>query len=321
MFRSVQYLRAVAAIAIVVVHASHPGGPLESALRAGVDLFFVISGFIMVISTEGKPARARDFLLRRAQRILPLWWVALLTVALLGLGQGGPVEWAMSTLLLPYAINPVGHGMVSWGVGWTLVFEAVFYAIFAVGLALGRRSFAPVALLVLVAAGLTFGRPDMPLAAVATHPLLLEFLLGIAAARLVLAGIVPSPWLVPVGLTMLAAGLSARLGLDARALTLGLPLAVTMLGLIGLERRGRLPDWRALGFLGDASYAIYLFHYAPIMLVWTVLPKDSFWIMTAILGIVVGCVAHLAIERPLLRFFREQGGFSARFLARKATEP
>lgn len=151
--RTVQALRGMAAFAVLLCHlhaieaTKASGEPILGAFwitgAAGVDLFFVISGFIMVWVIGDAPAgreSALRFLFSRAARIYPLWWVFATLMALYFLmtyGQPwdpdrigtsldvGIPHLANSYLLLPQSEHPV------LGVGWTLIHEMYFYVCFA----------------------------------------------------------------------------------------------------------------------------------------------------------------------------------------------
>ena len=298
-YRSIQYLRAVAAIAVVAKHAFHP--PHERVLGYGVDLFFVISGFVMVASTPGRATTWSGFLTRRAQRILPMWWLTLAIVFVFGLQRpgSGPYDLLLSFALIP-SIVADGFGGLVWGVGWTLAFEMLFYLSFALLLAIGRLAWLPVMLAAFVVYGLVFGRPAVPLLNDLTHPIILEFIFGFAIAKFTLAGGRWPVWLVPLG-TVLFVALSWHWGTgELRPLIAGLPLAMVVAGSVGLEVRGRLPESRALEFLGDASYSIYLLHYAVIILLLGLVPGPLLFIG----GIGMGALAYWLVERPLLKLLR-----------------
>ena len=307
-YRGVQYLRGIAATAIVIKHASYPGGTLQVMLDAGVDLFFVISGFVMVISTYDRDITAGEFVRKRIRRILPMWWLTLCIVLLLGIGEGalGPVGALLAFFLIPMSNMDV-HGNarpnVEWGVGWTLVFEAFFYTLFATGLALKSRRFVYIAIVVLVGAGRFFGRSDNAVLNVISHPLLLEFLLGATIARMTLSGIRPMIWWAPLGLFLLALGASFGLHDNTRALLLGLPAAMILAALAARQ----LPDIRSLRLLGDASYSIYLVHFVPLLLAWQFIPKASYWPFTVAAALASGIAAYLYLEKPILEALRRPG--------------
>jgi exopolysaccharide production protein ExoZ len=214
--RTVQMLRAIAALAVLVCHlhsiesTKAVGTPLISELwingAAGVDLFFVISGFIMVwVAGEGPlgPKAASQFLFARIARIYPLWWLfagamALYFFATYGqawdperIGGGldeGVTHLVKSVFLLPQAEHPV------LGVGWTLVHEMYFYVVFALMVLLVPAKYRLLALLVwgiVVASGAVAGLSDKTaknFVELAFYPMSIQFLLGALTAYAVKAG-------------------------------------------------------------------------------------------------------------------------------------
>jgi len=146
-----QYLRGISAIAVVIDHASGMAnlpkyfgieildGFLKSGAR-GVDVFFVISGFIIVVSSLRGGLQPKlsikKFLLKRAQRILPLMWIAVLSYALLRVfARGG---WDISEMLTALTLFPAGA--VAPTVIWTLRLELIFYLIFALTILRSRKT-------------------------------------------------------------------------------------------------------------------------------------------------------------------------------------
>lgn len=300
--RSIQVLRGVAATAVVTLHAygettdgritfAHHGG-------AGVDLFFVISGFIMASVGAGK--RPEAFLADRARRIYPLWLIALAPWLLIGPLTAGIL---VSSLTL-WPIYGGAFQTPALGVGWTLCFEMLFYLAFA--LALATRAWVPLALYAacFILAILTMAATFRFLG----NPLACEFLMGAAIARLPrreflgpalafsgLAIILSSPAvLVNFTVVMDPARSILRLALW------GLPAAAVVYGILSMETR--LPSLRPLVFLGDASYAIYLFH--PIVLYALHLP----WPVEVLAAVAAGSAVHVLIERRLLAWLRHPLG-------------
>ena len=196
-----QALRAIAALLVVADHAllevSHnePQNLITHIAwtlgNAGVYIFFVISGFIMVnICWEsfGPKAAAANFVRRRVIRIVPLYWLA--TVAALAYHKvssthGADAGW--SELIYSLAFIPYSNDEGSWNPilpqGWTLNYEMMFYAIFALGLSLPRR-FALPAVSMTLGAFVMFG-PLVPTETVDTSPRRSYLvLLGMALATL-----------------------------------------------------------------------------------------------------------------------------------------
>ena len=281
-YKGIQALRAVAAFAVVFGHSINfvwrEHGVLPSAVEefqgaVGVDLFFVISGFVMMISSPRllrRPHPTRIFLWRRVLRVVPLYWL-LTTVKLLTLvvfpsasihGLPSMGNAVASFLFLP-SRNPSGEIRPVIPLGWTLNFEMLFYVLFACTLAHrdGLRRILVPALCALAVVGVL--RPaNWPAWTSLADPIVLEFAAGVGIARLVQTGRLPSAlWgggsilLGVASLLVLKPGV--RL-LTERVLWWGIPAALIVLGVVALEPaiRGRLPRWLLL--LGSASYAVYL---------------------------------------------------------------
>ncbi|MDB5937705.1 MAG: acyltransferase, partial [Polaromonas sp.] len=155
-FIGVQILRFVAAMLVVVMHITEAisvritgAGPDHywSAGAIGVDIFFVISGFVMAMSTARLPAgnqtnwqAAWIFMKRRLLRIAPLYWFyTLLKAALvlilpsLALRSSIDMQHLLASMLFIPALSPWGLVQPTLPVGWTLNFEMLFYVVFAIG--------------------------------------------------------------------------------------------------------------------------------------------------------------------------------------------
>lgn len=279
---SIQILRGLAAFAVLVFHirvteaqliAQAAGSelPLVGGLFAngylGVDLFFVISGFIMVFVAGASPARPRvaaEFLFARFTRVYPIWWVfaaalSIYMIAIYGLyglseagtpaiGKGIPqIEYLVkSFFLIPQADFPI------LAIGWTLVHEVHFYMVFALIL-LAPPRLRPWLLAVwaaLVVAGSLMGlSAALPgtMLELATHPMTLEFILGAAAAYLVISERRWRPAIltaVAVFWLMLATFLHGEPTtftlMWGRVLWFGLPCALLVYGFASLDLDERL---------------------------------------------------------------------------------
>ena len=317
---SIQYLRAVAALLVVFHHARnvHPWlyNPLAGfgLAQCGVDVFFVISGFVMYSAARGEATG--EFLRRRLIRIAPLYWLATLVSApLIMLNHGSAFNGELlahavgSVLFIPhYSPEHAGEIWPLLVVGWSLNYEMFFYLVFAVGIAAKRLVTVTAATLgALVVAGLLL-RSDNALWRTYTDPLLLEFLAGVtlAVGRERLRAFDLS-LLLPLGMLALAFSGLARL---PQVLGWGLPAVMIVAGAISLETRGRLPKLKALGVLGDASYAIYLFQVICIGVVGLALQRlpvhgplqlSLMIVMCLVSSAGAGVAVHYGLERPLLR--------------------
>ena len=278
-----QYLRGLAALAVVFYHvfsnrvAQEWGGSRSYGI-AGVDVFFVISGFIMWRTTSRTAGSgALRFLLRRAVRIYPIWWIALTVWIAMRfvvpdrLRNADVTGWSAtaSYALAPY-YHTVFHGHV-WPIlvpGWTLEVEILFYLLFAGTLWLARGRIRLLVILVILTTlsvvGFLHGTVDAFLQDL-THPLMLEFAAGIVVAaqfdRLRALPVAASVALLAAGVGLIIALTGPGTdGAPVRAVTLGPAAALIVAGGIGLEDALRAAPSQGLLLLGDASYSLYLTH-------------------------------------------------------------
>ncbi len=280
---AVQALRAVAALSIAILHVLHDAigldptgmiGRLHSALPwdAGVDLFFVISGFVMVYASAelfGRRDGTALFMARRLIRIVPLYWATTTLFLLMALiarpvvteGAGSVAHILMSYAFLP-SRGPDGAIQPIYSLGWTLNYEMFFYIVFAAFIWQVRRR---ALILVTFTLGAAIAvHPLIPADATAlvfwTDPIVAEFLFGMAIAALATRGISLSLG-VSVGLALLAllwliGGYVSGIA-GSRPVTTGLPVAMLVAAAV-FGRAIRLPT--TLVLLGDSSFALYLVH-------------------------------------------------------------
>lgn len=315
---SIQILRALAALAVVLFHAlqwSH----LDFAVgAAGVDVFFVISGFVLWRSTQMRPTAPGVFLLARVGRVLPMYWIVTLATGVAAVLRPAALpiihpeigHLALSLLLVPH-YGPGGDPFPLLPTGWTLTYEAFFYAAMAIAL-MAPRDRRPQVLsgLVLTAALLGFGYHDWY--TLLCNPLLLEFLAGVGLARLWGEGRIgrwPRVWgwsLLSGGLLILAVCQASGLRDDfLRPFVWGPPAAMIVAGALKLEADGRIGSGllvRVLGAQGDAAYSLYLVQ-APVIAVFAWLTPD--WppgaraTSAVLLALLAGWLAFSLLERPI----------------------
>lgn len=282
----IQILRACAALAVAVHHAQFDASALAARFgwsfqpfehvpwAAGVDIFFVISGFIIVYSSQKlfeAPRASGVFLARRLGRIVPLYWATTslyLVVAFVAPGIINSEVLEPGFILASYLFVPLARpdGLVQplYSLGWTLNYEIYFYILFALVLSWPLRRSVP-ALIAAMVSTVALGKIvvlPLPLS-FWTDPIVLEFALGMALGLMKTEGLVLSRgWrvaLVPAGLVLLVIWSGADL---PRVFAYGLPAALLVaaaaLGVDRLMLKTRLV--RMGSALGDASYAIYLIH-------------------------------------------------------------
>ena len=348
---SVQALRGLAALAVVLLHVS--GLQVEEDLLSdaglarhgwiGVDLFFVISGFIMVWVTKGAingAETARRFFLMRLIRIYPLWMVSVTLLAVFYLlANGSPahpaevprseawLHYGQSLFLVPHDRAPL---LV---VGWTLIHELYFYAVFALMIWAG---FHQRPLIAMLAWGLITGlgvslqwNVSAPVLAILFNPLTYYFMAGAGIAAFVLRLTTPR-----LGLVSLVTGVALMFALigsgvidkSDRVIQLIVPLTLLLYGAVALERSGSLQSPRWLIWLGDISYSLYLTHLL-VVIGWRVFLKpfydggalssfsaslpeavvvimDGAFVLTA--ALIVAHIFHRFIEQPSLRYLRSR---------------
>lgn len=335
MLNNIQVLRAVAALAVVAHHVlaelqARFGlgsfGLLDSVGRAGVDLFFVISGFIMFHATHGTQQTPVRFWTNRVVRIAPLYWMATLLVAALWLAGLSPFgvgkldgQDVLASLAFIPDVRADGSAYPVLAVGWTLVYEMYFYVLF--GLCLLLRSQA-MSLGVLAAfflaswfALIQMSDPSHMLA-VYLQPITLEFVAGgaLALAWRRLPETLPTAaraWgygLVGVGVIALgpaAAYFGEAINTDGalRLAVYGATATLVVAGALVLERAGAVSCNPRLLLLGAASYAIYLIH--PLGVQYAVAAVAGAGpvlagVVAVAMSITLGIALHLRIEAPLL---------------------
>lgn len=343
-FISIQAARGIAALMVLAFHAMSvdakysSAGLLSSALsfgQTGVDLFFVVSGFVMAVTTRRRSGAhdAGRFLVHRAARIYPTYWVyffALLAVyavapAIVNSSQGGRVDLWHSFLLLPSATLPLLM------VAWSLTLELWFYVVFALLVCAPRKILAP-ALAAWAGAIFLYAMmssvPESPYARVLVHPFTLEFIAGALVGLFTQARAYPritqanALAFLLAGLGLLAWGyfgnfvdgsdVIATARLD-RVLVVGSGYALTILGLVSLEANGVIAPFALLGRLGNSSYSLYLSHLLTLNLcarIWFSSPagdRDSlanaalFWVLCIVACLAVGVVGYHLTERPVQR--------------------
>lgn len=348
---SIQSARGVAAIMVVVFHALlisrkyfGAGSGLPDAFvfgQTGVDLFFVISGFVMVLTTRrahGEPKAVLRFAMRRLLRIYPLYWlyfavVLAIFLALPGMvnaSQGGRVDLVRSFLLLPSVTLPLVQ------VAWSLTLELWFYCVFFCLLWLPARLL-PAGLAVwagiVVAANLLSVVPATPVVNVVLHASAIQFILGsaaclvflskakVSATGLLLASLillVLAMSLSPVGTADVIASMSLL-----RACLFGAFFSTSLLWAVCRERGGAVMFPAFAVRLGDWSYSIYLGHVLVLsacgrmlaLLAGTMTPSLASWVFLAVglpLTICVGFASFICAERPILALSRAVSGDTSR---------
>jgi exopolysaccharide production protein ExoZ len=333
---NLQMLRALAAFSIVVLHAFHEtenlagsagGQPVslpDSNLAFGVDIFFVLSGFIMAHTTasefgkEGAPLR---FFRRRCARVVPLYWLlttvmligAAIAPTLLNVPVGSLYHVIASYLFVPDA-RGVGEVRPVMALGWTLNYEMLFYVMFSIALMTPIRFGVAwlSCLMAMLAVTHVFLDPSHVPAVFWTDPLILEFLFGVYVALIYREG-----WRLSAGTALLisAIGLIGFLRLSTPWDDAALPVflrsgAPAALMVFAAALGPSAPITRlttSIVLLGDASYSLYLVHpfvLRPARAIWVRaigghMPVWLFVPVAVAACVVVAVIVYRRVERPL----------------------
>lgn len=319
-------------MAVVIFHAQgmavkYSGSPsISGALLGelggyGVDLFFVISGFIIRYSEPKTGYDARQFSTRRLQRILPIYWIttALMVgiwVTLPQMYSSSPPGFMRILLSLLFSSQPASGEMPILYVGWSLEYEMLFYLLTSFLLFFRFLPWQPIVILfsTLVAFGkiieISSGQQiQYPFFRFITSSLLLEFAMGILIGTWFKKQ--PIEFMSSISL-LLALVFVASSDFDSRAFTVGVPSALLVILSMNLERRGSTRIWSPLVKIGDASYSIYLTQVLTlsgaaklITTLWRGLPPDIFVVITTVIAVMAGYFFYLVVERPFTTFFKK----------------
>lgn len=339
---SIQFLRAVAALLVVYVHSidlqmgfgiskQQNFFHLQNFGAIGVDLFFVISGFIITYVANKYTGIEQGFLFlkKRFIRINPVYYIAsilyfgitLLSIAIAGKSSAISAENVINSIIDTAFIVPTGGAISYYSplliIGWSLAFEWLFYILFFILITSkikNKSRLFGIVIISLATMGYVFKTPDFRYIFL-TNPIMLEFLLGVVICWLYLNVIKIPAWLsiacISIGiisfllliilgfgwLSELQAILTAQLSMK-RFLLWGIPSAFFAFGCIFLEKNNKLNNiwnnkWMSLA--GDASYSIYLVHLT-VFTLFRILYKQWGFFMPSDLAIIVQVVIATIIS-------------------------
>ena len=340
-FYSVQYLRGLGALIVVLYHSASQLQRYQSSLHwpewgaIAVDCFFVISGFIMWHMTAAKPMSFSEYWRKRIARSIPIYWavtafvVALMLIApqLLSTSRFDATHVLTSFFLIP-SLHPVLHTQFAPVVipGWTFEYEIAFYALLSVCIFVPLRFRAASLILpILAMAALpAFVHSDSIYFTFYTQPLIIQFASGVFLGWLLWQGVKLSP---KVCLALVIGGVAVLPFLPepshvvpeigayhfmlARTLWYVVPAFAIVAGAVFFDAAEARQAWKVPALVGDASYSIYLTH--PLVLpvitkIWiaagiAALPvwNAPFVIAAVTASVLAGIVCHLCLEMPLVR--------------------
>jgi exopolysaccharide production protein ExoZ len=329
---SLQYLRAFAALLVVWQHAVFkmpsflPATSLHTG-AIGVAVFFVISGFVMQMTTDGKNVTPFEFLKRRIIRVAPLYWVITIVFSALLLARDpsvlmndvSPMRIIKSLFFIPH-ISPIQHDHI-WPIlipGWTLNYEMFFYLIFAISMFFKARVvIVTIVLLSFVLFGKLFEPLANPLLITYSHPLFLEFLAGMLIYQVWKWRTTPMPLLFSILLIIFGLALlfnqSSTTYFDTHRL-----LGSILLFYGSLNERFLNWENKVLLEVGNASYSIYLSHILTVPVVYNLLNPYLhlvnqtntlffvFMLSAIVISTLVGCLVYRIVELPMSNWLKSR---------------
>ncbi|USK66313.1 acyltransferase family protein [Peribacillus frigoritolerans] len=335
---SLQVLRGLAAILVVIHHAAnsfhskHSFTFLKDIFEfgyTGVDLFFVLSGFIIYYIHHldiGAKATLKPFITKRLIRIYPIYWVVLFLIVPIyfivpSFGEADSTN--ISVIIKSFLLFPQENAPVL-GVAWTLSHEMLFYLMFALMIFLPKKSSKTIFTLWMTSSLAFFILSSFVNLNDISHyisfifsPFNLEFLSGLIVAHLVMnyKKFINYNLFIILGITTLI----STWALDYfeiltihRVISAGIPSALLILGFATKEQFENIRIPKILTYLGDASYSIYLTHITALsffnffFLASGLRFNYLYAIMIILFATSVGCVFHTIIEKPLINVLRNK---------------
>lgn len=324
-------MRGIASLLVVLSHIAIKGGQYgNGALQgfdaggAGVDLFFIISGYIMCVSTYGQPINFIRFIIRRIKRIMPLYWLFTTVALVIFLYKPSLINSSggETGIFVSYILFPNGKKFLNAN-GWTLSYEFFYYFILGFFLHKGTQKAILASSSILIALtiiGLCINFTN-PLLFFSTDSLLMEFVFGMGCfylfhirkialhsrygAALLITGILLFAWQIDLGETNYQKG---------PGIFWGVTMLLIFIGLLSFEDRiQRASSVIKTLFLeiGNSSYSLYLVH--PFTLSGTAIALQHIgmasnpWLFTVLLlsiSITIGHLVYLYVERPLIALLR-----------------
>lgn len=339
MLLSLQYLRGVAALLVVYFHsltqlknAGHENIYLPIIGESGVDLFFVLSGFVMWLTTANRKIGPVDFIVKRIKRIVPIYWILTLAATLLALFFGDlmkstvfDVPHLVKSLFFIPAYNPAPAIDGVYPViipGWTLNFEFFFYLIFSFSLLckVEKKRLRLISFIIICCFFFSFyAKSDIAIISFYLNNVVIEFLFGVFLAVIFLkkegSKKVEHKFLIIfILMSFLALLYADYIFHGLRSLVLGVPSALIIYWLICYEKSHSIFYSKILKKIGDSSYSIYLTHIFALAFLRVIFQLNGvklydidpilFVFISLFLSTICGLLFYRIIEKPIIDFLR-----------------
>lgn len=318
MIRNIQGLRAFAAINVVLFHIigtasaygfkPHILSFFEGWGANGVDIFFVVSGFVMYYTQTLSRKSVAGFYVSRLIRIIPLYWLLTSLLILIGILLPSafnrltldPYSIFSSYLFLSQALSG-GHPLLF--LGWTLEYEILFYLFFGLSIILHKDWQRLLSIFAMLTVAIAIG----------SSLIVYEFFWGMLLAYIFVnkprASESQGLLIILTGALLLSASIADELqSLElSRIYVWGIPSIFIVAGSV----YARQISSRTVLYLGDASYSIYLVQVFTIPFFYKVaklgdlnMSGDLLALFCLMLSVIAGCVIHSYVEKPLTNILR-----------------
>lgn len=334
MILSIHYLRGLAALFVVLFHyrgyinniysQQNLGDILFSKGSIGVDLFFIISGFIISLSTESN-RKIKSFIMRRIFRIYPvyLFFIAAMVAIIPSIPLSDILK-SMFFINLDYSGESPYFGYSVVFVGWTLTYEMVFYFLFMVSMIINEnhRTWLCSAIVLTIFALCkiyinTINNNALGIIKILSSPMMIEFVMGMMSYEVykVFKNLQPSE--LAKKLAIIISMLAFFVILNANWMqhgpwSFGMASLVIVISLLIIDSIFKYN--KVMIFLGDISYSLYLCHAVTISFI-SVFNKDikdvfnmsgfSFLLICVLVNIIIASMAHYLIEKPFIKLCRK----------------
>jgi exopolysaccharide production protein ExoZ len=323
---SIQYIRATAALSVLIFHSLESSASRFPVGAAGVDVFFVVSGYIMGSLMSAEETKPGSFIGRRLAGIVPAYWICTLAAVIVYRIKPGIFyqfdprmdNLIQSLFFIPHrGATPEGSPILVQG--WTLEYEMFFYLACTTCLLLPKKQSIPALVILLLGLAIcgAWLHPEQKIWATYTSPLLVEFAAGLGLAMAWRAQGPPGfrymAWILAgSGLAVFAGEATGIIPISGiRVLDWGVPAVMIVAGALIAEHAGIVPIWRGGLMLGDASYALYLSHgfvLAPFLVRYSGAPLALRVLVCASLAVILAIIINKMLEAPLQDLLRKAVG-------------